>query len=533
MADKKLNIKVRTKGAKKAKKDLKGVEGGMASMGKAAAVAGASFFAAKGLISGFSKIIELSGKQELAEKKLATALGKTSQALLQQARALQQVSMFGDEDIIMMQSMLASFVKGEEEIKLLTKATLDLAAGMGLDLKSAGDLVAKTIGSSTNAMSRYGIEVTGAVGSTERLETLTGNVAKLFGGQALAQSETLTGSIEQMHNAIGDVGEKMGDLFAPAIKDMAEFTKRAAERFGTFLGLVNKGRDLFTGLITKVGDLALEYSGLKVEIQDSTKAIVEQQSVTAFGEMILKLEAQKAAQLLAIDAQRKMADETKTGLGLFDAWINVLNVTADSLDTISKESIEKQFNESIKRLREEALKAGFSLEELNRSILKLGQDGEEDPSERVKKVSAAYFAAQKKLADKAAEELEIRKKMAQFASQTTISLGTSALMGDNVTESLKRAVIQLGLMVAQAKLFDFFMNTAKGFTPGGLLSTAVSFLFGASPTQAAPSASAASGSKIVINNNISGFGTIDSNFASNSLIPAINKAISTGQARIG
>jgi hypothetical protein len=106
-------------------------------------------------------------------------------------------------------------------------------------------------------------------------------------------------------------------------------------------------------------------------------------------------------------------------------------------------------------------------------------------------------------------------------------------MGDNVTESLKRAVIQLGLMVAQAKLLDFFMNASKGFSFGGILGGIGSFLFGASPTQAAPSASVASGSKIVINNNISGFGTIDSNFASNSLIPAINKAISTGQARIG
>jgi len=34
MADKKLNIKVRTKGAKKSKKDLKGVEGGMKSLGR-------------------------------------------------------------------------------------------------------------------------------------------------------------------------------------------------------------------------------------------------------------------------------------------------------------------------------------------------------------------------------------------------------------------------------------------------------------------------------------------------------------------
>ena len=122
------------------------------------------------------------------------------------------------------------------------------------------------------------------------------------------------------------------------------------------------------------------------------------------------------------------------------------------------------------------------------------------------------------------------EKLKEWSAQTSSSLATSALMGDNVTESLKRAVIQLMIMVAQAKIYAAIMAAA---TPGGWIASIGSFLFGASPTQVAPSASAAAGSKIVINNNISGFGTIDSNFASNSLIPAINKAISTGQARLG
>ena len=77
------------------------------------------------------------------------------------------------------------------------------------------------------------------------------------------------------------------------------------------------------------------------------------------------------------------------------------------------------------------------------------------------------------------------------------------------------------------------MDAAKGFTPGGFLSTVGSFLFGASPTRTASSAGMASASKITINQNFGGMGVIDHNFAANSIIPAINKAISTGQARIG
>ena len=84
-------------------------------------------------------------------------------------------------------------------------------------------------------------------------------------------------------------------------------------------------------------------------------------------------------------------------------------------------------------------------------------------------------------------------------------------------------------MVAQAKAYAFFMNTASGGM-SGIFGGIASFLFGKSPTQAFPSAKA--GANITINQTIQG-GMVDHNFAANSIIPAINKAISTGQARIG
>ena len=477
MADKKLNIKVRTDGAKRAKKELKGVSGGMAKLGKAAAVASAAFFGGRMLLAGLKNAIELSGKQELAEKKLATALGKTSQALLQQAAALQQVSMFGDEDIIMMQSMLASFVKGEEEIKLLTKATLDLASGMGLDLKSAGDLVAKTIGSSTNAMSRYGIEVTGAVGSTERLETLTGNVAKLFGGQALAQSQTMTGSIEQMKNAAGDAAEALGDLLGPMVISIAKKLKSAAEFTSDFLtGLKN---------IAEFGDAG----GLEAIKKDNDR-FVDQFNKMGRGVRGLK----KELIALGIDTGAK---EFKDALKDEDGMPLQLREQGEKMQEIiafaKQIALEKQHEVDI--LRDEQLP-------LLKEVL----------VPEMFKVSDAS------------------KKAAEFASQTAISLGTSALMGDNVGESLKRAVVQLMIMVAQAKIYAAIMAAA---TPGGWISTIGSFLFGASPTQTSPTASGASNSKITINQNFGGMGVIDHNFAANSIIPAINKAINTGQARIG
>jgi len=133
-----------------------------------------------------------------------------SLGLQKQAAALQQVSKFGDETIIQAQALIASFVKEEDQIKAATIATLDLAEAKGLSLVSTADLMSKTLGSSTNALARYGIEVTGAVGSTERLASLTESIAKVFGGRAAKAADTFSGKVTQVKNAIGDMQEEIG-----------------------------------------------------------------------------------------------------------------------------------------------------------------------------------------------------------------------------------------------------------------------------------------------------------------------------------
>ena len=112
--------------------------------------------------------------QAKAEAKLNTALRgnkKAFESLTAQARELQKVTLFGDEETMAAQSMLASMGLEEEAIKRLTPLIQDMATAKGMNLTAAADLVAKSVGSSTNALSRYGIQIEGAVGSQERLES--------------------------------------------------------------------------------------------------------------------------------------------------------------------------------------------------------------------------------------------------------------------------------------------------------------------------------------------------------------------------
>ena len=229
-------LEATSKGFKKAEGKVKGLSRGLGGLASKAALAAGGFLGAAALVAGMKKATEAAAEQELQEKKLEAQLGHTSQMLLDNARALQQQTMFGDEAIIGVQASIAAFDKNEEHINAATAATLDMAAAMGMDLKGAGDLIAKTLGSSTNALSRYGIEVNGAVGSSERLESLTTNIAKVFGGQAAAQADTLAGKMAQAKNAIGDAAESIGGMLAPAVgnaalmfKDLAEKTQGAIE----------------------------------------------------------------------------------------------------------------------------------------------------------------------------------------------------------------------------------------------------------------------------------------------------------------
>lgn len=141
------------------------------------------------------------------------------------AKSLQQMTVYGDEAIEGVQRMLTNFGVSGQSMKDLTKATLDLASAKGMDLKAAADLVAKSVGSSTNALTRYGIEVKGAAGSTERMRTAVDNISRIFGGSATAEANTFAGSVAQLKNAWGDVMETIGAVIADLLRPLIGILK--------------------------------------------------------------------------------------------------------------------------------------------------------------------------------------------------------------------------------------------------------------------------------------------------------------------
>lgn len=201
----------------------KEVSGFASSIGKLVPAMAAAF-AVKGIVRYASAAMKAADVQLQAENQLLVALkgrADIQKSLIKQAGDLQKKTLFGDEETIKAQSLIAAFTKEEAAIKKVIPLVQDLASAKGMQLAGAADLVSKTLGSSTNALSRYGIEVTGAVGSTERLETLTQGLTKAFGGQAEAAAQVGMGPMVQLKNATGDLAEEIGKGLLPVMGALA------------------------------------------------------------------------------------------------------------------------------------------------------------------------------------------------------------------------------------------------------------------------------------------------------------------------
>ena len=222
-------INVLAKGAKKTQQQLKGVNGSLTSMaGKVAGVA-AAYFAAQGLINGAMSAANAYARQEQAEKKLRFALGSNTQALLNQASALQQVTTFGDEAIIEQQAFLASLKFSEDQIKSIIPVALDLAEATGISLESAVRNTSKTFSGLAGELG----ELVPQLRDLTKEEMMAGDAVKvmadLFQGQAQVGAETFGGKMKQLTNTLGDLAEAAGELLVPVILPLANGLKIAAE----------------------------------------------------------------------------------------------------------------------------------------------------------------------------------------------------------------------------------------------------------------------------------------------------------------
>ena len=208
-------------------------------------------------------------EQIKAETKLRTSLKGNEEAyksLKNQAQQLQKVTLFGDEATMEAQGFLAQLGLNEAAIIQLTPLIQDFATAQGVGLGDAAKLVAKSVGSSTNALSRYGIQIEGEVGTTERLNSAVNALSTAFGGQAEAISKEGLGPLIQMKNRLGDIFEEIGEKLIPIVVKLGE---KLMTFFNGFSNLDSKTQEMIIGialLTATLGPLLIVLGGIAIAI---------------------------------------------------------------------------------------------------------------------------------------------------------------------------------------------------------------------------------------------------------------------------
>jgi len=159
-------------------------------------------------VTGFVKM----GREEAKEyievaARMKASLGFVSAELNSQATIIGNKLVIDDEEIKKIQTQISYFTKNEDQIKRLTKASLDFSAATG----GSGLSVARAIEMNSRELQRYGIRINSAEGSLERVEEIIQKVNQRFGGQAEAVAESKDWW-DRFSLSVSNAGEKLGLL---------------------------------------------------------------------------------------------------------------------------------------------------------------------------------------------------------------------------------------------------------------------------------------------------------------------------------
>ena len=220
------DLRINILGTDRSRGALRGVSASLATVGASARrltgllgpLAGVASFA--GLVRGALGAVRSFQAQEKAVASLNATLRLTGQfsdelssGIQQTASAIQAVTVFGDETLVQASAtigQLATTLSGRE-LADAQRAVVGLAAAFDMDLASAAQLLGKAVGSTTNALRRYGVEVDTSASESQKLAQILGQTGGFF-ALAEAQANTSSGALKQLANAWDDLQEAIGGV---------------------------------------------------------------------------------------------------------------------------------------------------------------------------------------------------------------------------------------------------------------------------------------------------------------------------------
>lgn len=218
------------------------------AVGQATAIAAAGFAALGAAVyASTTAFMESQNVQAQLGAVLASTHGKAGlylEDLNDQAKALQKLTKFSDEQIGSAQALLLTFTDlSGATVQQATGTVLDMSQALGEDLKSASIQVGKALQDpilGITALRRVGVNFSEAQKQVIQDLVDTGQKAKAqqlilkelnteFGGSAKAAGQTFSGQLIILQNQLNDVQEKIGEVILNALQPFLQKVIKVVE----------------------------------------------------------------------------------------------------------------------------------------------------------------------------------------------------------------------------------------------------------------------------------------------------------------
>lgn len=253
------------KGVASASNEIKGLGG---SIEKAAA--GSQVFAAglaaigTGLVAFGVKSVKAFNESEQVTARLTKlilnqtdATQENVDALKGQAIAMQRVTTYGDDLVMVAQSQLATFDLSSDAIQKVIPGFLDMMAaerGVAIsmeEMKNQANGLGKALVGQTDMLVKQGFqftelqkEILKTGTESERLQVITDVMGKTYGGLAATLRDTFQGQMIVAQNTFGDFMELIGQAITERLTPLVAAINKWAESMGGPEGMMQKLNEL-------------------------------------------------------------------------------------------------------------------------------------------------------------------------------------------------------------------------------------------------------------------------------------------------
>jgi len=261
MADQKVNIKISTQGATKAKQEMGGVSGSIKKMGKAVIGATTAFYSARGLINGITKVVQISSELENVQRgfdSLARSSGFS-------ANTLQKLKLATDNTMNSMElmtqannMMLLGITDSEDQMAEMFDVAQRLASALGKDTAFGVESLTTGLGRQSKLMlDNLGIMLDANEANQKYADSINKSVSELtdqerkqaFVNEAMFQAKDLVSNLgEEQLSTADSIAQMKASLFELAVTIGNELSPFVIDLSGKLVTLTNQFSSLVKGI---------------------------------------------------------------------------------------------------------------------------------------------------------------------------------------------------------------------------------------------------------------------------------------------